>query len=104
MKEKRKYLVWCFVLAFVVLAKTTYAQFDIASKTLLQRVVPAHASQFNIEPIKPINNKDVFEIESHNNKIVLRGNNGVAIASALYYYLNRFCYAQITWNGINMKL
>lgn len=104
MKEKRKYLVWCFVLGCVVLTKIAYAQFDIASKTLLQRVVPAHASQFNIELIKPINNKDVFEIESHNNKIVLRGNNGVAIASALYYYLNEYCHAQITWNGTNLNL
>jgi alpha-N-acetylglucosaminidase len=34
----------------------------------------------------------------------LRGTTGVAVASALYFYLNEFCHAQITWNGINLKL
>ena len=91
------------MLFFVVHIVT--AQADIAaSKALLQRTVPNQAAQFLIEPMLQQNNKDVFEIESRNNKIVLRGNNGVAIASALYYYLNVYCHAQITWNGVNVNL
>ena len=102
----RKFSLSCliFFLLFAI-NSIAFAQLDIAaSKTLLQRIVPNHASQFVIEAIRSSAGKDVFEIESRNNKIVLRGNNGVAIASALYYYLNEFCNAQITWNGTNLKL
>ena len=76
----------------------------VASKALLQRIVPNHAAQFVVEGLSRQNNKDVFEIESRSNKIVLRGNNGVAVASALYFYLNEYCHAQITWNGTNLNL
>ncbi len=82
-----------------------YAQTDIAGcRSLLQRVVPNHAAQFSIQSLQKDNDKDVFEIETGNNKIILRGSSGVAIASALYYYLNEYCHAQITWNGTNLKL
>jgi alpha-N-acetylglucosaminidase len=105
MKEKRKYSFRFLTIALIVLSTTANAQFNIsASKTLLQRIVPSHTSQFAIEQLKSNNGKDIFEIESRNNKIILRGNNGVAIASALYYYLNEYCHAQITWNGANLNL
>ena len=71
---------------------------------LLQRIVPQHAGSFAIEPLSEAGGKDVFEIEYRNNKIVLRGNNGVAVASALYYYLEEYCHCQVTWNGTNLKL
>jgi alpha-N-acetylglucosaminidase len=41
--------------------------------------------------------KDVFEVESSQGQIVLRGNNGVSVASALNYYLKYFCHRQMTW-------
>ncbi|MBS1511312.1 MAG: alpha-N-acetylglucosaminidase [Bacteroidetes bacterium] len=71
---------------------------------LLQRIVPQHSKQFILEIVPKENDKDVFEIDRKGNSIVLRGNNGVAVASALYYYLNEFCHTQITWNGVNMHL
>jgi len=48
--------------------------------------------------------KDVFEIDKRGDKIVLRGNTGVAIGSALYYYLTEYCHCQVTWNGTNLHL
>jgi len=57
-----------------------------------------------VETIPAADGKDVFEIESVKNNIVLRGNNGVAVASALYYYLTAYCHCQITWNGTNLNL
>jgi alpha-N-acetylglucosaminidase len=83
----------------------SYAQFDeTASVALVKRIIPAHANQVVIEKLTGQGEKDVFEIETVKNKLVLRGSNGVAVASALYYYLNEFCHAQITWNGTNLKL
>ncbi|WP_319479742.1 alpha-N-acetylglucosaminidase [uncultured Draconibacterium sp.] len=72
-------------------------------ETLIQRILPEYASRFAVE-IDSIGENDWFEIESVNNKIVLRGNNGVSIASALYYYLKKYANCQITWNGTNLDL
>lgn len=71
---------------------------------LLQRVIPQHTRYFIIESLSTDSHIDVFEIESRKNKIVLRGNNGVAVASALYYYLREYAHCQITWNGSNLNL
>ena len=93
------------LLAFIVSTSQLRSQLDVkAARALVQRILPKQASQFLIEATAPEENKDVFEIENRGNKILLRGNNGVAIASALYYYLNEYCHCQITWNGTNLQL
>ena len=105
MNRKKSYLFSVFVSLLFAISQQSPAQLNIAaSKALLQRVAPTHASQFIIEELKTGSTNDVFEIESSQNKIKLKGNNGVAIASALYYYLNEFCHSQITWNGTNLHL
>ncbi|MEO2061912.1 MAG: alpha-N-acetylglucosaminidase [Christiangramia sp.] len=71
---------------------------------LIKRVVPEIADQFIVEFIPQEEGQDVYELESRNNKIVLRGNNGVSVASALNYYLKYYTHSSITWNGINLNL
>jgi alpha-N-acetylglucosaminidase len=71
---------------------------------LIARALPKQHGAFLTESIKSPNGKDVFELESKNNKIFLRGNNGVALASAFYYYLTEYAHCQITWNGTNLNL
>lgn len=71
---------------------------------LLKRVVPSIADQFVVEFIPQEEGKDVYEVESINNKIILRGNDGVSIASALNYYLKYYTHSSITWNGVNLNL
>jgi alpha-N-acetylglucosaminidase len=89
----------------IALAQLSHAQLNIeGSKNLLQRVLSGRANEFMIEPLNSVTGKDTFQIESRSNKIILSGNNGVSIASALYYYLNEYCHCQITWNGINLNL
>lgn len=75
-----------------------------SSMDLIQRVVPSHASDFRVEIISEKDGKDCFEIESKGGKIILRGNNGVSVASALNHYLKYYCNAQMSWNGDNMNL
>ena len=70
---------------------------------LIQRIIPNHAHHFVTE-IGVKDSVDWFEIESVDNKIVLRGTNGVSVASALYYYLKEYGHCQITWNGTNLNL
>jgi len=94
------------LILFTVLSFSLKAQLDIKASTgLLQRIIPQHANQFVINSLSnESDGKDCFTIESKNNKIILSGNNGVSIASALYYYLNEYCHCQITWNGTNLNL
>ncbi len=75
-----------------------------AVRDLIKRVLPKHADHFIARLIPKEEEKDFFEIESRNGKIILGGNNGISIASALHYYLKNFANCQITWNGTNLNL
>ena len=100
--------IFCFVFALLcctLVSQEMSAQLNAqASYALIKRVIPQQAASFVIEPLEGQNGKDVFEVESNKNKIILRGNNGVSLASALYYYLTEFGHCQVTWNGTNLNL
>jgi alpha-N-acetylglucosaminidase len=69
-----------------------------AARQLAERVVPALAGQLRFEEIPRDAGRDVFEIESQGGMVVLRGDNGVAMASALNRYLEEFCRCEISWD------
>lgn len=71
---------------------------------LIKRVLPKYADKFIVNFISKEGDSDVFEIESKKGRIILSGNNGVSIASALNYYLKNIAHCQITWNGTNLNL
>ena len=52
--------------------------------------------------------KVFFEIDTKNSqnagKVVLRGDSGVSIASALNHYLKRYCHSHFSWNGDQINL
>lgn len=75
-----------------------------SAHALIRRLLPTRATDFIIETMEPHAGRDVFEIESRGRRIVLRGNTGVSIASALYYYLTEYVHCQVTWNGSNLAL
>lgn len=73
---------------------------------LIGRVVgPEHAGAFevNVTGVQK-DGKDYFALYGHDGRIVLEGNDGVSAASALKYYLERYCNCQITWCGTNLDL
>lgn len=70
----------------------------------IHRIIPQASSNFKVEYVENENGNDIFEIESIGSKIVLRGNNGISVSSALKYYLEEFCHNSITWNGSNLNL
>lgn len=96
-------LLVCCALPF--LTKAQHTNFYLtAARDLIHRIIPRHAAGFIVAPLTTDTAGDVFEIGSKAGKIILRGNNGVAIASALYFYLTEYCHCQITWNGSNLHL
>ncbi|NTE01414.1 alpha-N-acetylglucosaminidase [Agrobacterium tumefaciens] len=89
---------------FILTSNQCWSQDYLASSNnLIQRVLPKLHGSFITEGISAKNGMDVFEIESKNKKIVLRGSSGVALASAFYYYLTEYAHCQITWNGTNLN-
>lgn len=91
---------WIFLLALAVSGQGVYAQLDKPSlDAFLHRIVKDKAGQFEIAYIAPQDGKDVFELEGKGAKIVLRGSNGLSVASALNYYFSNYCHHLVTWNG-----
>ena len=89
----------------VVPKKTNYTNpVLISTNELIERVLPGYSNQFTLEVITSKNNQDTFEIEEVDGSIVLRGNNQVAIASALNWYLKYTCNAHMSWCGEQMNL
>ena len=71
---------------------------------LTQRVLGAHARAFRFETIPGADGKDVFELESVGDNIVIRGNNGVSMASGLNWYLTHDCNCQVSLNYRQLSL
>ncbi len=102
--QRSKQILFSVGLSLLFGISAASAQLNVkASQELIQRVLPKHHSHFVVEAL-PDSKENTFEIESKQNKIVLRGNNGVAVASALYHYLTEFAHCQVTWNGTNLNL
>ena len=64
-----------------------------AARALITRLLPDLADHFTVEVIPQAGTNDVFELESQDGQIILRGNNGVAIAAALNWYLKFFFFS-----------
>jgi alpha-N-acetylglucosaminidase len=101
-----RFLAWISAVAIslCLIQSARAATSTDASAALLHRVIPAQANQFDLQTIDADNGNDVFEIESSGDRIVLRGNNGVSIASALNWYLKYDCHCQLSWCGDNLNL
>ncbi|MGC3957772.1 MAG: alpha-N-acetylglucosaminidase [Verrucomicrobiota bacterium] len=91
--------IYCVALLFwlTALAVCCGAAEPVAAEGLVVRILPKHSKQIVVETISSFNGADVFEVESRGRQVVLRGNNGVAVASALNWYLKEICHAQISW-------
>ena len=67
----------------------------IAAKNLTRRLIPKYQDQFVFEQIK--SRKDVFQLKSFKNKILIQGNNANSMAVGLNYYLKYYCNSDISW-------
>lgn len=63
---------------------------------LTKRVLKDKAGQFIFERIDKDGSGDVFEISGRKDKILIKGNTGVSMASGLNWYLKNYCHTQFT--------
>lgn len=75
-----------------------------AARSLIERILPQHADRFELEWIPAEDGRDVFEIESRAERIVIRGNNGVSLATGWNWYLNHYCNCHVSLHGRQLQL
>src|SRR5690606_25331022 len=95
-------LILCGIMPIQVEAQSQETLKEI--RDLIARLLPEHHEQIEVQIITNNTDEDAFEIESADSKVVLKGNNGVSIASALHHYLRTICAADSSWNGNQLHL
>lgn len=69
---------------------------------LLERIDKGASHKFIIEQVK--SPADFFELDQKGDKVVIRGNNPVSIATGLNWYLKYHAGIHLSWNGMQAKL
>lgn len=69
---------------------------------LLERIDPGASKKFIIQVKK--GQSDFFELDQKGDKVVIRGNNYVNIATGLNWYLKYYAGIHLSWNGMTAKL
>jgi alpha-N-acetylglucosaminidase len=82
----------------------TPARPEKAARGLLERLLPGRAAQFIFETIEPEGGSDVFELESKDGKVLIRGSSAVAMASGLNWYLKYCGHCQVSFCGDQLAL
>lgn len=88
------------ILCFVCIVSVARAASPIEG--LLERIDPGASRKFVIEQVKaPV---DFFELDQKGEKVVIRGNNYISIATGLNWYLKYYAHIHLSWNGMRVKL
>ena len=101
--KMKKLLAWLVGLG---LSLQALAQQTAPVYQLIERVTPGYAAQFDLQIIPPTDEgEDVFEVApGRDGKIVLKGNNAIALATAFNQYLKYTCNAHLSWCGDQLAL
>lgn len=103
MKIKKRLITMMFMLGVCFGYAQENQQAILAAQDLIKRVLPQHYKQIELAYLPSIK-KDTFQISSQGTKIVLKGNNTIALASALNWYLKYNCNVNFSWNGSQINL
>ena len=69
---------------------------------LLERIDKGASRKYVIERLK--GEKDFFDLDQKGNKVVVRGNNYVSIATGINWYLKYYAGINLSWNGMQADL
>lgn len=86
---------------FFIVAFNTYLNANPIKK-LLERIDQGASFKFIIEQKDA--GTDYFELDQKGDKVVVRGNNYVSIATGINWYLKYYAGIHLSWNGMTAKL
>jgi alpha-N-acetylglucosaminidase len=75
-----------------------------SAAALLARVIPERQRDFVFESIAADAGNDVFELESRDGKVVVRGNSALSMAFGLNWYLKYYGHCHVSLNGRQLNL
>lgn len=109
MKLRNLFILYFFLCAgYICKAQVLTSQTDAfqiqAAYRLIERVTPGYSNQFQLELIDPVHLQDAYEIAATGEKVILRGNNAVSLATAYNHYLKYVCNAHLSWFGDQLNL
>lgn len=90
-----RYLYLIFLLSYGVLNASPITN-------LLERIDKGASAKFKIECKK--SSEDFFELDQSGNKVVVRGNNYISIATGINWYLKYYAGINLSWNCMKVKL
>ncbi|MBF0575647.1 alpha-N-acetylglucosaminidase [Dysgonomonas sp. GY617] len=96
MKKHLLLLSLLTMLSFVVKANPV--------NNLLERIDKGSSRKFKIELIETNQKKDFFELDQDEDKVVIRGNNYMSIATGLNWYLKYYAHIHLSWNAMTTTL
>ena len=99
MKQKLFSLLLCLA-ALAAVQTTARAASPIAG--LLERIDKGASRKFIIEKVK--SDTDFFELDQKGDKVVVRGNSYVTIATGVNWYLKYYAHIHLSWNGMKAHL
>jgi alpha-N-acetylglucosaminidase len=99
----------CFALVSLALRATACAaeedRVDLkAVRRLAERVLGDQATNFVFEAVPASQGKDVFELESRDGTVVVRGNSALSMSVGLNWYLKYHAQASVSLNGCQVAL
>ena len=83
----KKHIFGLGILVFLFCPRLHASESDPALGGLIERIAPGHKQDFIIETIPAPAGENVFEVETRNGKIVLRGDNTLSQSVAFNWYL-----------------
>ncbi len=75
-----------------------------AVRALARRVLGGRAGDFLFQALPGAGDRDWFELEDREGKILVRGSSPLALASGLHWYLKHFARCQLSWCGDQLRL
>lgn len=89
------------VFLMVLLGETVWGMANPVER-LLERIDRGASDKFKIELLR--SPKDFFELDQDGDKVVIRGNNYVSIATGVNWYLKYHAGIHLCWNNMKAKL
>lgn len=92
-----RYILFFFGL---IICTTSFSQNKnvTAAKHVAERVVPSLADKIVFQQIdRSPDGKDVYEIETKNNQLIVKGNNANSMCVGLNDYLRNYCHVAVSW-------
>jgi alpha-N-acetylglucosaminidase len=99
---KNRYFYSVLVAVVVLALGSSSLKADVSLNGLVKRILPGHENKFKFEKIPPAaDGKNVYELESSGDKIIIRGDNANSMARGLGTYLRKYCHISVTWDVKN---